>query len=303
MMGEIFSAGKLLLTSEYVVLDGALALAVPTRLGQVLFYDTLPSEAPVIKWKAYHQEKLWLEAEIDPNTWSIIRSNNLEAAKFICKVLRGVDHFSKGIFKDSQTYYFKTILEFPSDFGLGSSSTLMNCLGQWANIDPFLLNEYSLGGSGYDIAVAKENNALLYQINGGEREWKSVSFNPDFHRELILIHLGKKQNSRDGILHYREQTVKKEWISEFSRLTMDVLNAKDLSEFEALMSLHEVRISEIIGLPTIKEQLFSDAPVFIKSLGAWGGDFILSRRFPSYNAYFSERGFSTIFDYSELVRL
>ena len=40
-MGTLFSPGKLLLTSEYVVLDGALALAIPTKYGQ----DFLDNEA------------------------------------------------------------------------------------------------------------------------------------------------------------------------------------------------------------------------------------------------------------------
>ena len=38
MAGTLFSPGKLLLTSEYVVLDGALALAVPTQWGQEFFF-------------------------------------------------------------------------------------------------------------------------------------------------------------------------------------------------------------------------------------------------------------------------
>ncbi len=41
----------------------------------------------------------------------------------------------------------------------------MNNLAEWANIDPFHLNTISLGGSGYDIAVAKAKSALLFQIN------------------------------------------------------------------------------------------------------------------------------------------
>ena len=40
-MSTIFSPGKLLLTSEYVVLDGALALAVPTKWGQEFFFDEI----------------------------------------------------------------------------------------------------------------------------------------------------------------------------------------------------------------------------------------------------------------------
>ncbi len=36
-MKAIFSPGKLMLTSEYFAIDGALVLAVPTRLGQEFF--------------------------------------------------------------------------------------------------------------------------------------------------------------------------------------------------------------------------------------------------------------------------
>jgi hypothetical protein len=38
-MGAIFSPGKLMLTSEYFAIDGALVLAVPTRLGQEFFFE------------------------------------------------------------------------------------------------------------------------------------------------------------------------------------------------------------------------------------------------------------------------
>jgi mevalonate kinase len=39
LKNHIFSPGKLLITSEYFVLDGALALAVPTRLGQDFYSE------------------------------------------------------------------------------------------------------------------------------------------------------------------------------------------------------------------------------------------------------------------------
>ena len=38
-------------------------------------------------------------------------------------------------------------------------------LAKWAGIDAFELNEISLGGSGYDIAVAMEGTPVLYQLN------------------------------------------------------------------------------------------------------------------------------------------
>lgn len=38
-MNTIFSHGKLLLSSEYVILDGALALAIPTQMGQSFSFE------------------------------------------------------------------------------------------------------------------------------------------------------------------------------------------------------------------------------------------------------------------------
>ena len=65
MMGKIFSPGKLLLTSEYVVLDGALALALPTKLGQEFFVEETLDHQSRIYWNAMHQGKPWLKATID----------------------------------------------------------------------------------------------------------------------------------------------------------------------------------------------------------------------------------------------
>ena len=44
------SHGKLLLTSEYVVLDGAKALALPTKFGQSL--SILPNNKGNISWQS-----------------------------------------------------------------------------------------------------------------------------------------------------------------------------------------------------------------------------------------------------------
>ena len=44
------SNGKLLLTGEYVVLDGALSLAVPTKFGQSMHVENI--DQPKIIWKS-----------------------------------------------------------------------------------------------------------------------------------------------------------------------------------------------------------------------------------------------------------
>src|SRR5690606_4211532 len=136
-----------------------------------------------------------------------------------------------------------TNLQFPANFGLGSSSTLMNNLAQWAGIDAFTLNETCLGGSGYDIAVAQEKSAILYQ-NKPERNVRKIDFNPSFKNDLIFIHLNQKQNSREGINLYRSKEKSPELIEEFSEITKLVLKAKTLADFSDLMVLHESKLGD-----------------------------------------------------------
>lgn len=299
-MGEIFSPGKLMLTSEYFAMDGALVLAVPTKLGQEFSFDEQNDEKSLIFWNAYHQNKLWLQAVIDYKNWQIIETNIPSSAEFILKTLKNVQSLSTTKFKSNSTYYLKTNLQFPSDYGLGSSSTLMNNLAEWAEIDPFHLNAISLGGSGYDIAVAKEKSAVLFQ-NKPEIKYDKVNFNPSFKNELIFIHLNQKQDSREGITLYKSKNKSQKLVDEFSNLTKNILVCNELENFSQLMLIHEQKISNFLEIPTVKERFFADCPIFIKSLGAWGGDFVMSSKFEGFRDYFWGKGFNTIFEYSDLI--
>ena len=57
-----YSHGKLLLSGEYVVLDGALSLAIPTKYGQSLIIQTI--EEPLLSWKSFDEAKnVWFKKE------------------------------------------------------------------------------------------------------------------------------------------------------------------------------------------------------------------------------------------------
>jgi hypothetical protein len=64
---------------------------------------------------------------------------------------------------------------------------------------------------------------------------------------------------------------------------------------------HEIILSDILELETVKERLFSDFKGTIKSLGAWGGDFVmvLSKENPTH--YFHLKGYETILTYDEMI--
>lgn len=291
-----------MLTSEYFAIDGALVLAVPTRLGQEFFFEEREDKKSLILWEAYHQDKLWLTAVIDYNNWQIVETNIPSSTEFILKTLYNVQQLSTTRFKSDLSYHLKTNLQFPADYGLGSSSTLMNNLGEWADINPFHLNSISLGGSGYDIAVAKEKSAILFQ-NKPEIRYEKVDFNPPFKNELIFIHLNQKQDSREGITLYKSKNKSPELINEFSDITKKILLCNELESFSELMMIHERKIADFLEILTVREKLFSDCPSFVKSLGAWGGDFVMSAKFGGFKDYFWEKGFTTVFEWPEIIGL
>jgi mevalonate kinase len=301
-MNAIFSPGKLMLTSEYFAIDGALVLAVPTKLGQEFFFEEKDDAKSLIIWEAYHQNILWLKAVIDYKNWQILETNIPASAEFITKTLKNVQQLSETTFKSNSTYYLKTNLQFPADYGLGSSSTLMNNLAEWAEIDPFHLNTISLGGSGYDIAVAKEKSAVLFQSKP-EINYEKVNFNPSFKNELIFIHLNQKQDSREGINFYKSKKKSPELVNEFSEITKKILLCSELENFSELMMIHEQKIADFLEILTVKEKIFSDCPSFVKSLGAWGGDFVMSAKFGGFKDYFWEKGFTTIFEWENIIDL
>ena len=50
----------------------------------------------------------------------------------------------------------------------------------------------------------------------------------------------------------------------------------------------------------IKQKLFKDYPGAIKSLGAWGGDFILATR--KNSSYFEQRGYNTVISFNNMIK-
>lgn len=196
-----------------------------------------------------------------------------------------------------------TQLEFHKDFGLGSSSTLIANIAQWANIDPYTLLWEGFSGSGYDIACANNNSPLLYQLKNKKPIIEQVAIDYPFKDQLFFVYLNKKQNSREGISLYRKKgVIPSALIQQISEISVSVAKASSLITFENLLNEHENIIASLLNIPTVKTHLFTDYDGCIKSLGAWGGDFILATGTPEYvTAYFTKKGFNTIIPFSNMV--
>ena len=299
MIQRYYSHGKLLLTGEYVVLDGAKSLALPTKKGQVL--EVAPLEQSNIKWQSIlHDKSSWLDYNLDlPLT-----KNKKEQDAVLLRlqeILVEAKKMNPSILENGIS--FKSTLEFNKDWGLGSSSTLINNIAQWAAINPYKLLKNTFGGSGYDIACASSNTPISYQLINDTPEVTEVVFNPIFKESIFFVYLNRKQNSRESIQHYRSvapeslQTA----IQEISQITTALINCNSLSSFEELLETHERIIANLIKSPTIKEQLFPDYTETIKSLGGWGGDFILATGSEKEKTYFKNKGYVTIIPFSEMI--
>lgn len=301
MRQEFYSNGKLLLTGEYAVLDGAKALALPTKYGQVLTVE--PTQTKSIFWKSLDKDgKVWFKAEFNSETMEEKASSDANISKTALEILVETKQLRPNFLTNDEGYKLTTQLTFPKDWGLGSSSTLINNIAQWAHIDPYRLLENTFGGSGYDIACAQYNTPITYQLDGDSPLVEKVNFNPDFKELLFFVYLNKKQNSREGISDYRSQTFNKsELVSVIGDITSKIVACTDINTFESLLDLHESVISRTLRMPTVKQELFPDYPRAIKSLGAWGGDFILAVGDPNLMRYFSKKGYHTIIPYSEMI--
>ncbi|MEM7085084.1 MAG: GYDIA family GHMP kinase [Bacteroidota bacterium] len=294
-----YSHGKLLLTGEYLVLDGATALAVPTRRGQSL--SVLSGEGNTITWTSLDEhDKPWFIASMDRD-FKIKSTSDRKVANTLLNILLKARQLNPGFLAEKKLYRVVTKLDFPTNWGLGSSSTLINNIAQWAQVDAFKLLANSFGGSGYDIAAAQVDGPIFYTKLGVQPEIKKVALSWDFKDQLFFIHLNKKQDSKLGIARYKERKASKAQFRQITDITHKLLLCYHLTDFERLMESHEKIISEIIELPTVKEQLFSDFTGVVKSLGAWGGDFVLATGTSLDMAYFRKKGYQTIIPFSEMI--
>jgi mevalonate kinase len=230
--------------------------------------------------------------------------SNEQIAETLQSLLHEARNLNPEFLTEETGLLVKTHLTFPRDWGLGSSSTLINNIAQWANVDPFVLLWNAFSGSGYDIACAMSDTPILYRLfdEDPKPRFHPCSFDPPFKENLFFVHLNQKQNSREGIQRYREyEQDKKEVIDRISQLSFDALPMETLQDFETLIQEHEQLISSVVGLPSVKERLFPDYFGAIKSLGAWGGDFVLVTGNKSTPEYFQQKGYATILSYSDMV--
>jgi mevalonate kinase len=302
-----YGRGKLLLSGEYVVLDGAQALAVPLQVGQSLSVNYSASFNPSLTWKSFdHEGNLWLEARFEFWRFNCLDPNPSPEILELQKILRAARKLNTHFLREENDVFVETRLGFPLSWGFGSSSTLLYNIAQWAYVSPFQLQFMTFGGSGYDVACAQSDGPILYTLDQSGPNWSPTMFEPPFADQLALLYLGQKQNSREAVARYQEQRHRlgEGVIEQISELTKRMMSTQSFEEFETIMEAHEEIMSHVLDIAPVKERLFKDYNGCVKSLGAWGGDFALvSLRgtIDEARAYFEEKDYSPLLPYTSLV--
>ena len=296
---EVYSNGKVLLTGEYVILDGALSLAAPTKFGQHLKLQENLSN--LINWKSKNFDgNIWFECLITSDTLKVKSTSSQKISNTLVEIINFIREYNPAFLKNCGSD-ISTNLTFEKNLGLGSSSTLISNLSKISGVNPYTLNNKIFKGSGYDIACAESISPILYKLDKDQKIINEVSFKPSFNEHIYFVYLNKKQNSISEIKKYNKNKASNSIINEISDITSEILVCNSIDRFNELIEAHELIISKLISKQTVKDLLFKDFDGYIKSLGAWGGDMIMVSSEIDPSKYFIEKGYSTIFKFKELL--
>lgn len=288
--------GKFLITGEYAILAGVPGLAIPLRLGQQM--SVAPREDATINWKSHNADgSIWFESTFSTNLEGVPKDCAVTTKlKQILKTglsLSGNNHFDHG-------YDVITTLDFHRAFGMGTSSTLIAMVAAWLECDSYALQFACFGGSGYDIACATAHMPIIYTFDALKPNVNFVDFKPSFSDQLFFVYLNRKQNSRESIARFDKSLLTATVVEELSAMPEALLkSATNFEQFKSLLTRHESIIADLISLEPIQRS-FPDFNGVLKSLGGWGGDFILAVGSDA-PAYFKSHGYDVVLKWDELI--
>ncbi len=305
-MIKFHAHGKLMLTGEYLVLQGARALALPLNLGQSLEVTTINDRNGMIHWDAYTPKGFWFASIFSKHDFTVHASDDMDKADNLSRIFKAIKSLNPNILEDANDYFFTTRLEFDKDWGLGSSSTLISLLAQWADVNPYEVLRQTMGGSGYDIACATASQPIIYRLENGSPIVEKIDFRPAFSDKLYFVYQGHKQSSGKEVKSFKERAKTNDFsseVSEISDISDKLVSTTSFNDFCALLSRHEEIMSRCLEQPPLKSY-YSDFQGVIKSLGAWGGDFFLAATELSEKEvkdYFCKKGLNVVIKYDDIV--
>ena len=304
--------GKLLISGEYLVLSGARALAVPLKFGQVMQLEKIC--ARFIQWASEDSSGVWFRAVIDSGTLKVVSpgkdpGGREGTAEFLEKLLGQARVLNPAFIEPGQGWNVRVTADYPLEWGLGSSSSLISLVAEWAGINAAALHKSVSNGSGYDIACASSPGPLMYQLRHGDagntlnEVVSPVITGPALKEHAYFAWLGIKQDSQREVEKFKASAeFSNEDIMRISELSLAIGNADRTEELCRLIHEHEALLSRILQRDVLKRS-FPDFPGAVKSLGAWGGDFAMfvsMLPFDEVKAILEDYGITEVFTYDDI---
>ncbi len=267
-----FANTKLLLTGEYLILHGAEALVLPLVFRQRMTVSD--SKTHGLYWESYENGKRWFSIRFD-NYFQTISSDG--KSRFLQQIIESLIAMKPAAKKLFLAKNIRIDANFNMEWGLGSSSTLISLLAQYAGVDAFALHQRISKGSGYDVVAATQDNSFLFARTDCYFTKQNISLNYPFKNHLFFVYTGRKQRTDESLKQFSRisKTELMPFVKEISLLTRKFMSVKELSAFERLVEEHETIIAKATRQPELSHKLFPDLNGVAKSLGAWGGDFML----------------------------
>jgi len=300
---KYYANGKLLLLGEYALLSGATGLVLPVIYGQSLECTTRTDSKHLLTWSAYDTNGMWFHAKLNTLNFEIQSSTNLQIAFKLQEILFAIRNVKKD-FLYAISMDITSILSYPLEWGMGSSSTLIANLAKLADINPYDIYFKLTNGSGFDLAAAVLNTPFLYCLVNKNPVVKKLNATSNWLNNLYFVYMNKKVSTKDHLKSLGNVKFTTKQLDRISELSASFLSAPALIDLYNLVNEHEDIISSVIGFTKVKDIYFSDFKGAIKSMGAWGGDFIMAitdQNCDYVKDYFKKKGFFTVLRMNETI--
>ncbi|MFB6318980.1 GYDIA family GHMP kinase [Saccharicrinis sp. FJH54] len=300
-----YSKGKLMLAGEYLVLAGSKSLSVPLKAGQKLTISFNADGPHEVLWKTFEGESQPIEFSFPIEDIDQQKYKPEGDRGYLLRILRSARRINRTFLAERGLYVAESEFDPGLKPGLGQSSSLISNIAFWADVDVYRLNRLMSKGSGYDLATARAESAITFVKQCPSPDIESVSLKPEILDKLFLVHLNKKESSEKSIsLYLKLLMTKKKAVASMNTIIEEMVNAGSVSVFGKLMDQHDKLLAGVLRRKTVKDLYFKDFKGFVKSSGAWGGDYILALTEENekwVKDYFTEKGYKQVLKLNELI--